>query len=212
MIITVFGATGQVGKRLVQQALAKGFVVKAFGRNIENLIDSSLHNKNLIAIKGYVFDSEEVFNAIKGSDAVISTLGGAFDGADQTRSLGIKNIVHEMKNAGVKRIIALGGMGILNAEDDSLIMDGADYPPMFLPVGNEHRKAYEILKNSQLNWTFVCSPDILDEDATEKYITNSNYPPTPNFYKITAGDLAHFILKELSENKFLQHRVGISKL
>ena len=34
MTITIFGATGMVGKQLVQQALFKGHTVKAFGRNV----------------------------------------------------------------------------------------------------------------------------------------------------------------------------------
>ena len=34
MTITIFGATGMVGKQLVQQALFKGYTVKAFGRNV----------------------------------------------------------------------------------------------------------------------------------------------------------------------------------
>ena len=42
MVITIFGATGMVGTKLVAQALAKGFVVKAFGRNVENLIDTDI--------------------------------------------------------------------------------------------------------------------------------------------------------------------------
>jgi hypothetical protein len=212
MIITVFGATGQVGKRVVSQALAKGYTVKAFGRNIESLIDKSNEQKNLIAIKGYLFDASEVFDAVKGSNAVISTLGGAFDGSDKTRSLGIKNIAHAMKTAGLKRIIGLGGMGILNADSTKLIIETADYPQMFLPVGKEHQLAFENLKATDLDWTFVCPPDILNEEATEKYITKADYPPTPNYYKITAGDIADFMLNELVNNKYLHHRVGISKL
>jgi hypothetical protein len=212
MILTIFGASGQVGKRVVSQALAKGFTVKAFGRNIENQIDKDLHDKNFIAVKGYVFDAEEVYNAVKGSDAVISTLGGAFDGSDKTRSLGIKNIAHAMNTAGVKRIVALGGMGVLNATDNTLIIDTPDYPQMFYPVGKEHQLAYNNLKVSNLDWTFVCPPDILNEDETGKYVINADYPPTPNYYKIAAGDLAHFMLNEVTANQFINHRVGISKL
>lgn len=52
MIITVFGATGQVGRFLVSLALAKGHTVRAFGRNVEDLIDHDLDNDALIAIKG----------------------------------------------------------------------------------------------------------------------------------------------------------------
>jgi putative NADH-flavin reductase len=212
MLITVFGATGQVGKRITEQALAKGYSVKAFGRNVENLIDRESHEEHFKAIKGYVFDEIEVYNAVKGSDAVISTLGGAFDGTDKTRSLGIKNIVQQMQKAGVKRIVALGGIGVLNAGGNIYIMDTPGYPGIYLPVGREHLAAFNYLKGSQLDWTFVCSPDILNKDATGKYITSIDYPPEPNLGKITAGDLADCMLTELIQNDFIRHRIGISAI
>jgi putative NADH-flavin reductase len=210
MVITVFGATGQVGKRVIELALSKNYTVKAFGRNIENLIDRDLHDEHFNAIKGYVFDEASVFKAIKGSDAVISTLGGAFDGTDHSRSLGIKNIVQQMQKAGVKRIIALGGKGILNANEHTYLIDTPDYPQMFLPVGREHMEAFLYLKQSSLDWSFVCAPDILDKGATGKYIVNADYPPSPDLNKITAGDLADCMLRELLENNFIHHRIGIS--
>lgn len=208
MILTIFGATGMVGKQLVQQALHMGHSVKAFGRNV---FTSKLpENKNLQIIQGALFDAKEVLNAVKGSDAVVSVLGGAFDGADKTRSLGMKNIVAQMENADVKRIVAVGGMGVLNAPDDTLLMDDENYPAQFVPVGKEHLKAYEILKASSLDWTFVCPPDLIDADVTGIFTTAANYPPTINNNKINTGDLAMFMLNELQKNEYIQKRVGIS--
>jgi hypothetical protein len=213
MIITVFGATGQVGKYVVNLALANNFIVKAFGRNIESLIDADMQSHHqLQAIKGYVFDETEVLNAVKGSDAVVSVLGGSFDGTDKTRSLGIKNIIEQMQKAKVKRIIALGGLGILNSDENSLLIDSPTYPEQYLPVGKEHLEAYEFLKNSTLDWTFVCAPDILNADANDKYIVSADYPPTPNKYQINAGNIAAFMLNELKKNEYIHHRVGISNL
>lgn len=208
MNIVVFGATGQVGKQIVKQALFNGHHVKAFGRNV--FTEFSTDDKNLDLIKGGVFDESEVLHAIKGCDAVLSALGGSFDGTDKSRSLGMKNIIAQMKKTGVQRIVALGGMGVLNADEHSLLMDSEDYPKEYLPVGNEHRKAYEYLKDSGLSWTFVCSPDIINADATGEFITNANYAPEPNKYKINAGDLALFMLGELKHNDFVGMRVGIS--
>lgn len=201
-----------VGKQVVQQGLALNHTIKAFGRNVDNLIDKDLHDTKFEAIKGYVFDEDEVYNAIQNSDAVISVLGGGFDGLDKTRSLGIKNIVTQMQKVGVHRIIALGGLGILNVTDDELLIESPTYPLEYIPVGLEHLAAYNFLATSKLDYTFVCAPNILNANKTERYITSANYPPVPNNNEIAAGDIAHFMLQELVNNYYCLKKVGISRL
>lgn len=208
MNIIVFGATGMVGKQLVQQALYKGHHVKAFGRNVYTT--DYLEPEKLQLVQGALFDEGEVYNAIKGCDAVLSAIGGAMDGTDKARTLGMKNIIKQMQKAGVKRIIAIGGLGVLNADENSLLVDKEDYPPEYKAVGLEHKKAYELLNESGLDWTFVCPPNIINEGPTGSYVTKANYPPEPNNYKINAGDLAMMMLNELSKNEYIKHRVGIS--
>ena len=208
MIVTIFGATGMVGKHLVKQSLNKGYIVKAFGRNV--FTAGFDENENLHLITGALFDEQQVWDAVSGSNAVLSALGGAFDGTDKSRSLGIKNIVAQMEKANLKRIIAVGGMGTLDNEGDGVIMDTPNYPKQFLAVGKEHYKAYEYLKTSSLEWTMVCPPDILNADATGLYHTAANHLPVPNNYKINAGDLAMFMLNEITKNEYLHLRVGIS--
>ncbi|HLP36978.1 SDR family oxidoreductase [Lacibacter sp.] len=209
MQIIVFGATGQVGTQLVKQALWRGHSVKAYGRNVYEM---DIENDKLEKIKAGLFDAADILHAIKGCDAVLSAIGGAFDGSDKARSLGMKTIVTQMQKAAVKRIVALGGLGILNFDEHSLIIDQKDYPEEYLPVGNEHRKAYESLKDSPLDWTFVCSPDIINDGPTGNYITAKDYPPQPNLNSINAGDLAQFMLNELERNEFVKSRVGISAI
>ncbi len=211
MQLTVFGATGMVGKQIVKQALGIGHQVKAFGRNIESLIDTDVSNEKLTAIKGSVFDKDSVYNAVKGSDAVLSALGGSFDGTDKTRSLGIKNIIEQMNKAGRKRIVALGGMAILNAPDGGLLIDKPDYPEIYKPVGKEHLQAYLYLKESLLDWTIVGAPNIIDEDATGSFITNPDFPAAGKG-KINAGDLALFMISAVTKNEFVKQRVGISNV
>jgi putative NADH-flavin reductase len=210
MHITVFGATGQVGKRIVQQALNNGFQVTAFGRNVESLIDQDNLNENLTAQKGYLFDEKDVAKAIDKADVIFSVLGGSSDGSDKTRSLGMKQIITQMQKKGKKRIIALGGMGVLNAEDNTLLLHADDYPEEYLAVGMEHLKAFELLLESNLDWSFFCPADIHDKDETGIYITSINYAPDPNHFRINAGDLAMAMLKAAINNEYIQQRVGIS--
>ncbi len=208
MNLIIFGATGTVGKQLVQQALFNGHHVKAFGRNV--FTTDYLQTENLQLVQGALFDEGEVYNAIKGCDAVLSAIGGSVDGTDKTRTLGMKNIIKQMQKAGVKRIIAIGGSGILNADENTLLVDQEDYPKKYVAVGKEHQKAYELLKESGLDWTIVGSPEIINNGPTGKYITKADYEPEPNNYKINAGDLAMFMHNELTRNEFVKHRVGIS--
>jgi len=210
MVITIFGATGQVGRLAVHSALAMGHSVRAFSRDISMWIDEDLRNTRLEAIQGYVFNEEQVLGAISGADAVLSVLGGSIDGTDQTRSLGIKNIVAQMKKAAVSRIIALGGAGVLSEQDGSYFLHKDGYPAEYLAVGEEHLKAFLYLKDSGLEWTFVCSPDIVAAAATGRYITAADHAPVPDLHRINAADLAAFMVSELSENKYIRHHVGIS--
>lgn len=208
MKLIIFGATGMVGKQLVQQALFNKHHAKAFGRNVYTT--DYLETENLELVQGALFDEGEVFNAIKGCDAVLSSIGGSMDGTDKARTLGMKNIIKQMQKAGVKRIIAIGGLGVLNADETSLLVDKDDYPPEYKAVGLEHKKAYELLHESGLDWTFVCPPNIINEGPTGNYATNATYPPEQNHYKINAGDLAMFMLNELAKNEYVKQRVGIS--
>lgn len=208
MVITIFGATGLVGKKLVSLGLLKGHTIKAFGRNV--FTTPFPENKQLVLLQGAVFDEDAVFNAIKGSDAVLSALGGASDGRDKTRSLGMQKIAGQMENAGVKRIIAIANMGILDNTNNEIIMKTSDYPVEFLPVGKEHFEAYQVLKNSSLNWTVVGAPDLIDSEASGTYFTAVNTLPQPNHFKINTGDLALFMLTELERNEYVRQKVGIS--
>jgi putative NADH-flavin reductase len=210
MVLTVFGATGMVGKKVLRYAIAKGYKVRAFGRNVADLIDEDLRDDDLETIKASVFDKREIFKAVKEADVVISVLGGGVDGVDKTRSLGIKNIVEQMQAAGVQRIVALGGSGVLSTANGEYILEQPDYPEEYLAVGREHLKAFLTLQASTLSWTFVCAPTIKDSDATDNFITSDLYPPTPNKNYITAGDLAHFMVDEAEKQQHVHQRVGIS--
>ncbi len=209
MIITVFGATGMVGKQVVHQALAKSYKVIAFGRDIKEWIDADLANENFTAIKGYVFDSSDVEKAIKPANAIVSCLGGNIDGTDKTRSRGIKTIIAAMQKLGKQRIVGIGGMGVLQANEEKLILEMEDYPKEYEAVGLEHLQAYKYLQSSNLAYTFICPPNIINKPATENYLTQKNYHPSNNNYEIAAGDIAHFILKCIENELFVGDRVGI---
>jgi hypothetical protein len=208
MKITLFGATGMVGKYIISEAIGRLHDVRAFGRNVFEVL--STERTHLELFKGYLFSESDIKDALKGTDAVLSAIGGAFDGTDKARSLGMKKIISVMEKHGPKRIIAVGGLGVLNADEETLIFQTPNFPEIFLPVTREHYQAYQYLVNSSLDWTFLCPPNIMDSGPTGSYNLKRNYPAQGQF-QINAGDLADFMVKELERNEYLKCRVGIAE-
>lgn len=206
MRLTIFGATGMVGRHLIDRALAHGHHVRAFGRNVFSKL--STERKNLELMKGYLFDDSDVEAALEGADAVLSALGGAMDGVDKTRSLGMKHIVRGMEKMGIERIVAVGGMGILEAPDGRLLYETPSFPSQYRPVTLEHLAAWIHMRDSSLQWTIMCPPDILDEPMGWTLKMACNVFPG-GFAKVRAGDLADAMIREVTEKKFLGCRVGL---
>lgn len=74
MRLTIFGASGTTGRRLLERAIAEGNEVTAFVRNPSKL---AAHHERLSVMGGDVFDPGRVGEAVAGSEAVVSVLGGA---------------------------------------------------------------------------------------------------------------------------------------
>ena len=208
MIITVFGATGTVGKHVVTQALQIGHTVKAFGRNVNAFAE--LKNENLILITGDVLNEEHVSAAVKGSDAVISVLGGPIVDNDNIRSRGIETIIAGMKKNVVKRIIHLGGSGLLEVPNGQMHMETDAFFKRFLPYSEEHRRAYHLLQHSGLEFTTFCPPDILDLPAGNDYKTFEEKYPADRKKNINAGDLVNEMLKAVNDRSTYHKRIGIT--
>ncbi len=207
MKIIVFGATGNVGRQLVKQALYNGHYVKAFARNV--FTEDLPKDDKLELVQGALFDEKEVLKALKDCDAVLSALGGATDGSDKTRSLGMKNIVKQMEKAGMKRIVAVGGIGIMEDENGKLLMEDEEFPAQYVAVSEEHKKAWQLLKESKLSWTMVCPFMITDGEPTGIFKTAVDVAALDEHASIRTGDLALFMLNEISKNEFVGHRVTI---
>jgi len=116
MTITVFGASGAIGKLFIRKALDKGFKVRAYVRNTSKF---DLTHQNLVTIQGELHDFDKVKHAISDADAVISTLGPPLKRKNDVFAVleGHKNIVTAMEMAKVKRFITIATPNVKSTED-----------------------------------------------------------------------------------------------
>jgi putative NADH-flavin reductase len=198
MDVLVLGATGRVGKAFVTQALAAGHALSAVVREA----DAGLPAEVKLTV-GDVLDPS-IATAVKREHVIVGTLGG-----QDALMKGYANVVRAAQAAGAKRIVALVGAGVLQADEKTLRNELPNYPERLRAIGQSHAAVYEALRSSSLDWTLVCVPNIVEGPATGTAKSKASYLPDGKG-AITTGDIAAFMLEEITTPRFVRERVGLN--
>jgi len=193
MKLTIFGGTGGVGSRLVPMALDAGHAVTAFARNPDGLPRAD----ELTIVEGQLDDADAVAKAVAGADAVLSALGARSNTPEQVQvfDTATRTLVSAMETAGVKRLVAISGAGVLTPDDH--VTFGRRFVRFLLGVLAKHvaaskEREYAIITASELEWVLVRPPRIVPGPATGTYRVEPDRVPSP---KISQGDVAHLMLE-----------------
>lgn len=206
MHLAIFGATGRVGRRILEYAAREGHGIRALVRDPARL--PAGHGAQVVA--GDVTDPAAVRAVLHGSDAVLSSLGGAgLANPGTTLSEGMKTIAGEMQRAGLARILAVAGSGVLDGPDGMLRSEAPGFPPIYAAINREHLGTWEALRQSQLDWTLVCCPDLVDGELTRRFRVSPDRLPEGGS-SISVEDTAHFLLQQVAPREFVRRRVGIA--
>lgn len=208
MKIVVFGATGGTGKHVMRQALDAGHHVTAFVRTPSKL---EIEHENLSIFQGAVMDAEKVEQAIAGQEAVISTLGPTRPPVLGMMETAAKNIVSAMKVHGLKRLISTTGAGVRAPQDQPQLFDKfmkALLTVMARDVLRDSEANVDVIRSSNLDWTIVRFPRLLDGEHTGTY--RAGYVGKDSGSQISRADGADFILRELEQGKYIHQAPIVS--
>jgi putative NADH-flavin reductase len=202
MRIIVFGASGGVGQEAVRQALEADHEVTAFVRNPSRML---LQHPNLAVIQGDGMDQEAVSHAIKGHDAVVCCVGSRGMGRTTLMSDITHHIVNGMNTHGVKRIVYVASAGIHKELKGPM---GSFVEFLLRNPLADHRRSYEQLEASRLQWT-VARPMQLTNGPQKNTYRESFSGVAPGGQKISRADVAHFLLKALTDDTYIHQSVGL---
>jgi uncharacterized protein len=154
MKVAILGATGFVGSALLKEALDRGHTVTAIVRQTDKLEK----HEGLTAKVSDVYETASLAAAIRGNDAVISAFNPGWKEPnlydDQVR--GTTSIIAAIKDAGIKRVLWVGGAGGLEVKPGVRVIDNPDMPAWVKPGSLATMNALDQLrKEPELDWSYL---------------------------------------------------------
>jgi putative NADH-flavin reductase len=204
MNVVLFGATGTLGSRILEELLSRGHNMTAVVRDPSKLEP----HENVTETAGDIFDSAGVADAASGADVVVSAYGPGPEKPelllDATRSL-----IAGVEDSGVKRLIVAGGAGSLEVAPGVRLVDTPDFPPEWKGIAIAHAEALELLRTSRLDWTSVSPAAYIHPgERTGKYRTGEDQllVDEKGQSEISAEDFAIAIADEVEHPRHLRER------
>ncbi|MBX5450973.1 NAD(P)-dependent oxidoreductase [Thermogemmatispora sp.] len=214
MKLVVFGATGNIGQRIIQEALNRGHEVKGVARHPERL---TLSHPRLSLEAGNVLDPAAVARLVSGYDAVISAVGPSRAEAEDPRMVvqAAQALIEGLKRAGVKRLVVVGGAGSLEVAPGVRLMDTPDFPPAWRPIASAAAEALEIYRQqgADLDWTYFSPAAFIEPGqrtgryrlGTDQLVTNDKGES-----RISMEDYAVALLDEIEQPRFVRQRFTVA--
>jgi putative NADH-flavin reductase len=199
--LLIIGASRGIGLETVRAALRAGHRVHALARSAASM---PIQDTNLVKVSGDALDRDTIRDALQDVDVVIQTLGVnfapklIFEGttlfSDSTRIL-----VDAMKVAGVKRLIAVTGLGAGDSRGHGgFIYDAVVFPLLLKRVYDDKDVQEWIIRSSGLDWTIVRPGLLKNRPATGRYrvLTASK---DWQFGAISRSDVAEFLVQQIND-------------
>ncbi len=211
MKIALIGATGFVGSAILKEALDRGHEVTAIVRHPEKL---QPHPK-LHPQKGDVYAADEVARMVAGHGAVISAFNPGWTNPDiyKQQVKGTEAIINGVKQAGVKRILWVGGAGGLEIKPGVQSVDTPEFPKDWKQGSLATREALNMLrKESSLDWSYLApSADLSPGQRTGKFRlgTDQLLKDTNGQSRISVEDYAMAMINEVEKPAHIHQRFTV---
>jgi uncharacterized protein len=152
MRILVFGASGAVGSRVVQEAVARGHHVTPVSRT------ASAH-------QGDASNPDDVAGLIQNHDLVISATRPR-PGQEEELVRAAKGLLIGLRDSGVRLILVGGAASLIVPGTEQMLVDSPDFPDSLRPIALACNEQYDLVREStNVEWTYVSPPALLEPGA-----------------------------------------------
>ncbi len=204
MKLTVFGATGGIGRQLIEQGLQLGHEMTA-------VVRSTFEVPGATVVRATLDDAAALEAAVAGRDAVLTALGHRKGGPTTVQADGARAAVAAMQATGVRRILAVDAAGRVSDRNDGWLMRTVAKPivqRILRDNFNDLAEAEAVLRASNLDWTLI-SPPRLTDAGHRPYRTVLDVS-VPGGQTLSRADVAHAMLRSVANPEHIHRRVSIA--
>ncbi|WP_281556050.1 NAD(P)-dependent oxidoreductase [Thalassomonas sp. RHCl1] len=210
MKIAILGATGWIGSTIMSEALHRQHQVIAISRDAGNIEQDGVqtHSLDLLAQGG-------INEAVAGADVVIAAVGGRAKGNHDMVSHTAKRLLAELPQAGIKRLIWVGGAGSLEVAPGVKLVTVPEFPAEYKDEALAQGQALDVFRQSDsvLDWLFVSpAAEIFPGERSGKYRLGGDQllMDSEGKSKISVQDYAVALLDQAEKAEHHNTRIGIA--
>lgn len=150
MNIALIGASGRVGRRLLEEALLRGHQVTAIARDPARFAEA---RAGVTWQQGDTTQPQALAEHLRGHDVVISST--------RFSSTALDDLLAAVRASGVGRLQIVGGAGSLEVAPGQALVDSPEFPPAHHGEASAGRALLQRLRQvTDLDWSFL-SPSAL---------------------------------------------------
>lgn len=202
--IAVLGASGAIGKRIVERLLARGFDVVCQTRFADKL--SQFADRVTI----HAFDPKDASKLpafLRGADAVIYALGVHSTGATTFFSETTAAIIASMAGENVRRLIAITGVGAGETKGHGGLLYNWFFYPLFTHrIYADKDRQESLIAASSLDWIIVRPGPFFDVPARSPLLVLTKIEPDTQIARITRDEVADFTVAQVESDRYLHQR------
>jgi len=215
MKLVLFGATGNVGRRIAAEALRRGHDVVGVVRDPAAV---TTPDSRVRLVQGDATNAESVAEVVRGAEAVVSAISPRPNarGLPQPKlAENARALIAGLRRAGTRRVLYVGGASTLEIAPGRQLLDEPTFPEAYKAEALEGREALRIWRTEAegLDWTFL-SPamEIGPGERTGNYRTTGEQMLFDANGKsfITFEDYAVAVLDELERPQHVDRRFGVA--
>ena len=206
MRMLVLGATGSVGRLILQETLQRGHEATALARDPGKL---GVQPNHLTVIQGNALDVESVQRAVAGQDVVIYALGAGNVRRTTLFSDTTRVLLEAMERQDVRRLICITGVGAGETKGHGgFLYDRILYPLFTKGVYEDKDRQEQLIRASALDWTIV-RPAAFRERAPKGPLRVVTNVAGVTLRTISRREVAAFVVHEAEQNRHVRQAVFI---